>query len=307
MINYSNFFLFFLLLGSFGNSSTIQLPKKNVLVLGATGFVGQRICSRLSQNNDINIVGLSRRGTPDIDSSNGKVKYLSCDVGDEDALRSVCEDFGPKWDTIIHCCGLLFESEVNKFVSGSGSIPTPGVSTYDRVTRQTAFNAINVLESMKSIEDNSDDGEKRKINENKPTFIFVSAAEAGWEFEAPVEFLERYLIAKRAVESKLIESSSIREVIVRPSLIYTLERPQALLSVIPFTIANAIGIPFVDKPVQVDDLVETMYQSIFDENIQGILRYKRIEEISGSNGCIASSASSKSSSGNQDQRMKKKN
>merc|ERR1719456_202887 len=92
-----NFLLIF-----FVHSYNIKVSKKNVVVIGATGFVGQKMCARLAKNNDINVVGISRRGTPDVDSSNGKVKYLSCDAGDEEALRSICEDFGPNWDTIIH-------------------------------------------------------------------------------------------------------------------------------------------------------------------------------------------------------------
>jgi len=31
--------------------------------------------------------------------------------------------------------------------------------------------------------------------------VFVSAAEAKWDFKAPVDFLEEYLVAKRAVEA----------------------------------------------------------------------------------------------------------
>ena len=114
-------------------------------------------------------------------------------------------------------------------------------------------------------------------------FVFVSAAEAGWTFRSPLPFLERYLEAKRAVEAELLgkqggipsstgtqsgsrsgsgsgpSSTSLSEgadggsppllrgTILRPSLIWTWERPQALLSVLPFYIANALGVPFVDR------------------------------------------------------------
>lgn len=86
-------------------------------------------------------------------------------------------------------------------------------------------------------------------------FVFVSAAEAGWTFTAPVPFLERYLIAKRAVEAELLGTSGaeaspdslLRGVVLRPSLIWTWERPQALLSVLPFYIANSLGLSFVDR------------------------------------------------------------
>lgn len=35
---------------------------------------------------------------------------------------------------------MLLESDLNRFASGSGSVPAPG-STFDEVTRQTALNA----------------------------------------------------------------------------------------------------------------------------------------------------------------------
>lgn len=96
--------------------------------------------------------------------------------------------------------------------------------------------------------------------------MFVSAAEAGWTFQAPVPFLEKYLTAKRAVENKLLAfipnngqnnilgkssyslvvvvssvyvycvGKGLRPVIMRPSLVWTTEKPEALVSVVPFYI-----------------------------------------------------------------------
>jgi uncharacterized protein YbjT (DUF2867 family) len=162
--------------------------------------------------------------------------------------------------------GCLLDTEsglgnLNKFASGSGSEPGSS-STYDRVTRLTAFNAIKLAEE----------------SEATKAFVFVSAAEAGWDFKAPVSWLERYLIAKRAVEARLKESS-LREIIVRPSLIWTWERPQALASVIPFYIGNAIGLPFVDKPVLVEDLVGAAYAALCDDSESGIFRYMGMERL----------------------------
>ena len=133
--------------------------------------------------------------------------------------------------------GLLFDidsglADLNKIVSGSGSVPGSS-STYDAITRTTAFNVIDSVEKKQS----------RNLNVQLDKFIkgdsggakfplcFVSAAEAGWP-EVPFgetvdglapRWLNRYLVAKRAVESRLGESSEkgwIREVIYRPSLIW---------------------------------------------------------------------------------------
>merc|ERR1711966_554102 len=93
-------------------------------------------------------------------------------------------------------------------------------------------------------------------------FAFISAAEARWDFDqyfkgTPAEWLHRYLIAKRAVEGELTvlgDAGKLRPIIVRPSLIWSWDNPGALPPVAAFTVANRIGIPFVDKPVTVDDV-----------------------------------------------------
>jgi len=89
-------------------------------------------------------------------------------------------------------------------VSGSGSVPDDA-SSYDDITRKTAFNAIAAAE------------EYAMSNglESFP-FVFTSAAEAGWpdmaggkfvEKNLAPEWLRRYLVAKRAVESRLMDTN----------------------------------------------------------------------------------------------------
>eukprot|EP01035_Chromulina_nebulosa_P020492 gene20492-26586_t len=109
--------------------------------------------------------------------------------------------------------------------------------------------------------------------------VWICAAEAGWSFKAPLDFLERYLVAKRAVENKLLTTSNVRAVIMRPSLIWTWNRPQALLSVIPFYIGYFAGIPIIDRPVLIDDLADAIIKSIFDESVYGIKSFKEIDEL----------------------------
>jgi hypothetical protein len=131
------------------------------------------------------------------------------------------------------------------------------------VTRLTAFNAIDVALKSRS----------RK----KTPFVFVSAAETGWTSPSPVEWLERYLVAKRAVESRL-GSEKVREIILRPSLIWTWQKPLALISVIPFYIGNKF-LPFVDKPVLVDTLCTAAWEAIESESEQGVLRFMDMERL----------------------------
>lgn len=259
----------------------ILINALKVAVLGGTGFVGQNMI-KAGLKRDAEIVSLSRRGTPSlsesesesessISSSNGSVKYLKCDCINTDSLNTIIKNEGP-FDAYIHCVGLLLDTEsglsqFNKLASGSGSEPDSSSSTYDNVTRKTAFNIIESIESNNN-------------NNNNIPFVFVSAAEAGWTIPTPIDWLERYLIAKRAVENKLInESKNIREIILRPSLIWTWERPQALASVIPFYIGNSIGLPFIDKPVLVEDLSESAWNAIEINDEQGIFRYMDMERL----------------------------
>ena len=75
-------------------------------------------------------------------------------------------------------------------------------------------------------------------------FVFVSAAEAKWDFRAPVDWLEDYLVAKRAVETKLSDmttSGALRGCCLRPSLVYTFDRPQALPAVAAFVVGRAVS------------------------------------------------------------------
>jgi hypothetical protein len=122
--------------------------------------------------------------------------------------------------------GLLFDvdsglANFNKIVSGSGSIPGES-STYDAITRSTAFNVIDSIEKKQANPFTASKG-------GKYPFCFVSAAEAGWpdvpfgktidEKLAPA-WLNKYLVAKRAVEAKLQTTKNIRSAIYRPSLIW---------------------------------------------------------------------------------------
>jgi hypothetical protein len=182
-----------------------------------------------------------------------------------------------KFDVYVHAVGLLFDSSsglshLNKFASGSSSVPADS-ATYDLVTRQTAFNAIDLLSQKHS------DLITEKSNASLPAMLFVSAAEAGWTFECPVPWLERYLVAKRAVESRLLSSqSSLRPVIFRPSLIWTKKRPQGLLSVLPFFAGNfllegLLGMDsIIDKPITVDMLTDAMIYAAEHSDQVGVKR-----------------------------------
>ena len=198
----------------------------------------------------------------------------------------------------------------------SGSRSTPGeASTYDRITRLTAFNVIGALKKRIA---------KPFGNKGPVPFAFVSAAEAGWpevtggeavEKLAP-DWLSRYLVAKRAVEAELDPSSAngkIRPIIYRPSLIWNWQKLD-VLPIIPIfnagesgidakpsrrqntrfitnrhlttyprhrslSKASAIGIPFVDKTVRVETLASAIVAGIEDGLCTGVKRFPEMEEL----------------------------
>eukprot|EP00531_Pseudo-nitzschia_arenysensis_P002298 CAMPEP_0116147668 /NCGR_PEP_ID=MMETSP0329-20121206/17886_1 /TAXON_ID=697910 /ORGANISM="Pseudo-nitzschia arenysensis, Strain B593" /LENGTH=307 /DNA_ID=CAMNT_0003643629 /DNA_START=66 /DNA_END=989 /DNA_ORIENTATION=+ len=263
-------------------SSATSKTKGKVLVLGGTGFLGQTICRRALLEG-YQVTSLSRRGLPP-DEASGKGASIDFRAGDArkpDTVSNILQEGG--YVGVVHCIGLLLDDasglgDYNRFVSGSGSVPDEN-SSYETITKLTAFNAIDATLNF------ANDGEASKF-----PFVFTSAAEAGWpdvtggaqieEFLAP-EWLKRYLAAKRSVEKKLLGTSEkLRPIIVRPSLIYSLDRPASYAPVGAFFVGNKLGLPFVDRPVTVQSLANAVVKSIAqDSKVEGILRYTEIDSL----------------------------
>lgn len=120
----------------------------------------------------------------------------------------------------MHAIGLLFDVNsglefFNTFTSASKSVPDPE-STYDNITRKTALLVIAALKSRMAM--------PAALGGKRVPIAFVSCAEAGWpdvqfgdvaERAAP-EWLQRYLVAKRAVEAELNGATDkLRPIIIR--------------------------------------------------------------------------------------------
>jgi nucleoside-diphosphate-sugar epimerase len=269
------------LCASFSAGTTVS-NKKKLLILGGTGFLGQNVCEQALQAG-YDVVSLSRRGLP---PSGGvsNVDYRQGDARLKDSVANILDE-SSDFAGVVHCIGLLFDDQsglgsLNVYVSGSGSLPD-AASTYETITRQTAFNAIEVATEYAN----------KNALQQFP-FCFTSAAEAGWpdvaggdlieNYLAP-DFLKRYLVAKRAVEAKLLSSEpTLRPIIVRPSLIYSMDRPLSFPPVGAFFVGNKIGLPFVDRPVTVQKLSNAMVKAIARDDVKGLLRYQQIDDISSS-------------------------
>lgn len=258
-------------------------PPKKVVVFGGTGYVGSQVCERLSQKG-FQVTAVSRRGVNPRPGKSDALDKVNWVVGDatkkSDVQKLVSEN-----DAVVHAVGLLFDVEsglqgLNTIVSGSKSIPDPEKSTYDNITRQTMFNIVEAIESPAN--------RYLKKGGSKTPLAFVSCAEAGWpdvqfgdfvEEKLAPEWLKKYLLAKRAVEARLAQSTAVRPVIVRPSLIWSWDKLDVLPIIPVFNIANAVGVPFVDKTVRVETLADAIVAGLEDESVSGVQRYMNMEAL----------------------------
>jgi NAD(P)-dependent dehydrogenase (short-subunit alcohol dehydrogenase family) len=123
-----------------GTAQALAAVAPKILVLGGTGFVGGTIAKEAVQRG-YSVTTISRRG-----GDNEEVDMRKGDATDPAVLSTVLQEGG--YVAVIHAIGMLLESDLNKFASGSGSVPRKG-STFDEVTRQTAFNAIAAVVNSK--------------------------------------------------------------------------------------------------------------------------------------------------------------
>merc|ERR1711918_337112 len=98
--------------------------------------------------------------------------------------------------------------------------------------------------------------------------------------EAAPEWLQRYLVAKRAVEAELAKSTGqLRPVVYRPSLIWSWGKLDVLPVIPVFNLASALGVPFVDKTVRVEALGKAIVAGLLDETVRGVQRFPEIEQL----------------------------
>lgn len=264
----------------------MSVSPKKVVVLGGTGYVGREVC-RLAVKRGHTVTSLSRRGQPEKGRELDGVKWLSGDATDPTVIANAINGC----DVVVHSLGLLFDittpwsGALNLIVSGSKSKPGPG-STYDAITRATAFSAIDALRRRPK-------PFALPFANKAPqpaTFAFVSCAEAGWpdvKFGTTVEGLapdglKRYLAAKRAVEGELqsaADSGVLRPIIYRPSLIWDWSKLDVLPIIPIFNIASALGVPFVDTTVRVETLAAAIVAGFESDSETGVKRFTEIEEL----------------------------
>lgn len=257
----------------------LEPASTRLLVIGGNGFVGREVCKNAVQKG-FKVTSVSRRGVcPDPnDEWLSQVEWRAGNALDKSTVNTLVGQA----DAVVHCIGLLFDVDsgltfLNTFTSASGSKPDT-TSTYDRITRETAFNVIDAVRKKVVL--------PPPLGKTTP-LAFVSCAEAGWpdvQFgerveEAAPDWLKRYLVAKRAVEAELKTTNKLRPLVYRPSLIWDWKKFDVLPVIPVFNIASALGVPFIDKTVRVEALGKAIVAGLLDPELSGVQRYPEIESL----------------------------
>jgi len=74
----------------------------NVLVTGATGFIGSPLCNRLASDNKV--IGVYHRKKP-VEPAN--IAWEQADLTDVNTVAAACEKYSP--DIVIHCAGIAHQ------------------------------------------------------------------------------------------------------------------------------------------------------------------------------------------------------
>jgi nucleoside-diphosphate-sugar epimerase len=74
----------------------------NVLVTGASGFIGRALCRRLASGNEV--IGVDITGPPD---GALNITWEHVDLTDWGSVAAICEKYSP--DVVIHCAGIAHQ------------------------------------------------------------------------------------------------------------------------------------------------------------------------------------------------------
>ena len=102
----------------------------------------------------------------------GSIKHIKADAANKEQMQKIFTEEGP-FDGIVHCIGILLDTDsglgnLNWIMSGSNSEPAEN-STYDRITRETAFLNIDLAVEMQK------ELHRERSGPDPTPFIFLSA------------------------------------------------------------------------------------------------------------------------------------
>lgn len=74
----------------------------NILITGASGFIGSALCRKLSSNNKV--IGVYHRKRP---VDHAKITWEQADLADLNSVAAICKKYSP--DVVIHCSGIAHQ------------------------------------------------------------------------------------------------------------------------------------------------------------------------------------------------------
>jgi len=259
-----------------------QATALRLFVAGGSGYLGRQVCREAVQRGWA-VTSLSRRGANPCPGNDvlDQVTWVKGSAADAALLESLAADA----DAFVHAIGLLLDSssglaKLNFLTSGSRSVPGEG-ATYDSEMRATC---IALLEAARRT--------KPAGGAARP-FVFVSAAEAGWESNALGQKIEgslapswlgRYLTAKRLVEATLTAeaaSAGIRPILARPSFMWD-ETKLDILPLLPVWAAGHalnIGDGTFAPPLRVEVAGAGIVAAAADGAVEGVVSSSRLIEL----------------------------
>ncbi len=164
----------------------------NILITGATGFLGSRITERFAELDEFeHIIATGRKFSNDNKIENPKVEYLLGDLQDENFVKTL---FSGSIDVVVNCA----------------SLSSPW-GTYE------AFYKANVATQKNLIKESLNSSVKRFIYISTPSIYFNFKDSVGIKEDTPLpkKPVNNYAVTKREAEL-LIRKSNIPYVILRP-------------------------------------------------------------------------------------------
>ena len=86
-----------------------------------------------------------------------------------------------------------------------------------------------------------------------------------------------------AIASARIPSASLRPLILRPSLMWDWGKLDVLPAIPVFWAASKAGVPFVDRPVQVNTIAKAVVEGLDNDDVQGVIRFEKMDELAARN------------------------
>ena len=107
----------------------------NVLVTGASGFIGSRLCREVSKQDNTSVIGISRSGKINIHDNMpaaSGIETIGCDLVSFEDTHNAIQSISKKIDCIIHLAGLTFSRQQ----------PPPGAPDYFKANFVSTLNLL---------------------------------------------------------------------------------------------------------------------------------------------------------------------